>query len=70
MSKPEDYLAIRVWHERTGSFEYYIKRMQEKAAQEDAPLDALYFSDEDGWVRMQDLHVDHWIHRFVANASR
>lgn len=67
MSKPEDYQAIEVWHRRTGSFQYYIDRMQRKAAEENAPLNAIYFRDDQGWVTTDDLHVDHWFHEALKN---
>ena len=39
--KPEDFRGIRMWGESLGSYEYYIKAEQEKAARMDAPTDAL-----------------------------
>ncbi len=55
--EPSDYIYIRAWHALTGSREYYIIGMQERAVREDAPLDALYKAGE--WVTLRDLAPDH-----------
>ena len=46
--EPHDYKHIRAWGKMMGSFEYYIMGEQEKAAADNAPLDAIY-KREDGW---------------------
>lgn len=67
--KPTDYVATAVWHRTTGSFDYYIKRMQEKAHAANAPLDALF--ERDGkWTCVSDLAPDHRFRKTLAdNAS-
>lgn len=49
MAKPEEYLHIKVWHASTGSYQYYWKNLQERAAADNAPLDACYH-DGRRWV--------------------
>lgn len=58
MHAPSDYIAIRLWGKNLGSFSYYIRTEQEKAARMGAPLDALY--ERDGkWKCVSDLAPDH-----------
>jgi hypothetical protein len=42
MNKPQDYIYIRKWGAIMGSYEYYIKAQQRQAAEDDAPLNAVY----------------------------
>lgn len=42
MSKPSDYVWIKLWGHQLGSYDYYIENQQEKAARDNAPLDAIY----------------------------
>ena len=42
MNKPQDYIYIRRWGAMLGSYEYYIKAQQQQAAEDDAPLNAVY----------------------------
>lgn len=46
MPEPKDYKHIKAWGKMMGSFPYYIKEQQAKAAQENAPLDAIYKSHD------------------------
>ena len=51
MAKPSDYKHIRAWGKMLHSFAYYIFDQQEKAAKDNAPLDAVYWKeDEKRWV--------------------
>jgi hypothetical protein len=59
MANPKDYEAIRIWHASTYSLPYYWKSMQERAAAENAPLDALFTSPDGRWITMADLRADH-----------
>ena len=43
--KPEDYVWIEKWLSATGSFPYYITAQQRLAADTDAPLDAIHYSE-------------------------
>jgi hypothetical protein len=43
MPHPSDYTLIRKWHEMTGSQPYYWTNLQEKAAKENAPVNAIYY---------------------------
>lgn len=40
--KPEEYVWIRKWGEMMGSSDYYIEEQQKLAAQDGAPLNAIY----------------------------
>lgn len=63
--KPEEYTAIRSWLKQSGSYEYYISNQQEKAADDGAPLDAIYERYAPGgagtkvWVCVSDLKPHH-----------
>lgn len=56
--KPADYHGIALWGRQLGSFQYYIDGQQAKAADDKAPLDALY-DRGDHWVCVSDLKPDH-----------
>ena len=51
---PADYKLIAMWHNT--SYPYYIKDMQYKAYQEQAPLDSVYCNNEGEWVRLGDIN--------------
>jgi hypothetical protein len=54
--EPWKYRGIAAWAHYLGSQQYYIEAQQAKAARENAPLDALYRSDNaGGWVTISDL---------------
>lgn len=61
MRSPNEYRAIRIWGENTGSYPYYIKAQQEKAAEENAPLNALYKDHNGKWQTVDDLPEIHWM---------
>jgi hypothetical protein len=42
MPKPSSYRHVAAWGQMMNSAGYYIKEKQEEAAQDDAPLDAIY----------------------------
>lgn len=42
MNHPKDYKHIRAWGKFMGSYEYYIQNQQNEAADDQAPLDAIY----------------------------
>jgi hypothetical protein len=44
MANPKEYKHIAAWGQMMGSYPYYIKDQQEDAAQNNAPLDAIYRS--------------------------
>ena len=50
---PADYKLIAMWHNT--SYPYYIKDMQYKAYQEQAPIDSVYKSHEGEWVRLGNI---------------
>lgn len=54
------YLGIQLWHLRTGSRQYYIDRLIERATEEYAPEDAIYKDHDTGeWVCVSDLDETH-----------
>lgn len=59
--KPHEYRAIYHWHKSSGSFDYYIKALQRRAAEEGAPIDAIYYQEHErpGWRCMSDLSEGH-----------
>jgi len=54
------YAYIEAWHRLTGSYDYYIRDLQDRAATERAPDDAIYYSiDDKCWRRVADLAPEH-----------
>jgi len=43
---PNQYLYIKVWGYEMGSYDYYIKNQQDQAAEDQAPIDALFYHKE------------------------
>jgi hypothetical protein len=54
MTKPADYVWIARWGNRLGSYIPYVESQQEKAAQEDAPLTAI-FESSGVWMTVEDI---------------
>ena len=52
MSKPSEYVWIKRWGKHLGSFDYYIQNQQALAAEENAPVDAIYKDDDGNWRRI------------------
>jgi hypothetical protein len=42
MPKPEEYIGIQAWGAQMGSFAYYIREEQAKAAEDNAPIDSIF----------------------------
>lgn len=57
MPKPEEYIAIQVWGAQSGSYAYYIKEQQARAAAVNAPLDAIFEETGPGGVRTGRWHT-------------
>ena len=63
--RPEEYLAIMLWGQQMLSFMHYIQDQQELAAEDGAPVDAIYkkFGESTGpdnkWVCVSDLAGGH-----------
>ena len=53
--KPEQYLYIRAWGKMMRSDSAYVQRQQELAAEDGAPLDAV-FRRENGWARLEEVN--------------
>ncbi len=66
MNKPSDYRAIQFWGARLGSLRYYIKREQERAAIDNAPLNAIYYREDAGWRTLDDVTNEN----VIADAKR
>ena len=70
MPKSQEYKALAVWHKETGSMPYYIQQEQEKAAKDNAPLNAIYYSmSQEAWMTTDDLPKDHWILKKIEEAK-
>jgi flagellar biosynthesis regulator FlaF len=54
MRKPNEYLVIQAWGEMMHSARSYIVQEQEKAAADNAPIDAVYFANK-MWVRLDEI---------------
>lgn len=68
----QKYKHIRSWGVMLRSMEYYIKGQQEKAARENAPVDAIYMKtrvggQEERWICANELPPDHDFHKFHAD---
>lgn len=71
MHKRTEYEGIRLWHKSTGSYDYYIEALQEQAANDNAPLDALYYDpDNEVWIRASDLKTDHWFNKEFGHVAK
>lgn len=64
-----DYPFIRLWHETSGSFPYYINDLVNKAKNEKAPPTAIYRAD-DGWKVVEDVQSLDTAYRLYAHAGR
>jgi hypothetical protein len=64
--KPTEYKAIELWGINLGSYRYYIEGEQHKAADMDAPIDALY-ERNGNWVCVSDLSPTHRFHEQYRN---
>jgi hypothetical protein len=51
------YKHLFAWDKSMGSYAYWIAMNQERAEKENAPLDAVYRSQQ-GWVTMRDIGDD------------
>lgn len=61
--KPEAYKAIQLWGHNLGSFKYYIDSQQQRASNDGAPVDAIYFCDTlKRWIYVRDLAEGHPFH--------
>lgn len=55
----ERYPLIEKWGRMSGSFTYYIVDQQERAARDNAPEDAIFYSVDDArWVRADEVNDD------------
>lgn len=53
--QPHEYTCIAAWGRQSGSFDYYIKAQQEKAAKEEAPITAIYRQSDGQWSVAGDI---------------
>jgi hypothetical protein len=65
--KPSDYRGIEVWHLNSGSRDYYVKMLQERAALENAPIDATYRDQNGKWHTMSELADGHRMKELYAS---
>ena len=50
MHKPSNYLHLRAWGIRLGSFNSYILQQQYLASEDNAPLNAIYRDTDGSWI--------------------
>ena len=55
--KPTDYIHIMIWGKQLGSFAYYWLQQQEDAANDRAPLNAIYKEANGTWVTVDDIQI-------------
>jgi hypothetical protein len=55
MPKPSDYQMIRQWGTHHGSNNYYIMDQQYAAAEDDAPLNAIYKDTTGVWLTTDNI---------------
>ena len=67
MTKATDYIWIERWGKFLGSFDYYIKREQAKALNENASLSATYKREDGSWATINNVtnsqtkeYFEHW----------
>jgi len=76
MPRAEEYIAIEAWGRDMGSYPYYIKDQQERAAATNAPLDAIFENVEPGglrtgvWSTVSELRPDHRFRAVYEKALR
>lgn len=68
------YKHIRAWGKFMGSFEYYVRAEQRKAAADGAPLDVVYYStSENRWVQFTEVAEDSpakaWVLKFLKEGK-
>lgn len=70
---PKDYVIMWHWLRSTGSFQYYIDQQQQRAANDNAPLTAIYErvdSNNPGvrthdWQTIDNMSEDHWFIQYL-----
>lgn len=55
MRRPDDYTYIAAWGRMMGSYSSYIRSQAELAAEDNAPLDAIYRRDDGTWATTSDV---------------
>ena len=55
MAKPNEYYHIKAWGQYLGSYSYYIKGEQEKAAADNAPINAISKKSDGIWSTADDI---------------
>ncbi len=53
--KPHEYVCIVAWGRRMGSFNYYITAEQKRAAEEGAPITAIYRNNDGTWSTAEEI---------------
>ena len=69
-----DYIYIRAWGKMTGSFGYYIERQVNRAIDDKAPENAVYYSSyEKRWITLDECNpntqkrVNDWVEQIRAD---
>jgi hypothetical protein len=59
MREPKEYKYIAAWGRELGLFSYYIVNEQHKAAEQNAPLTAIYYDDRaKHWVTFDEIRSE------------
>jgi hypothetical protein len=64
------YEYLYAWDVMMGSFFYYIQENQERAARENAPLDAIYRAQNGVWMTTCDIQSDQTMERLQEIRDR
>ena len=67
--KPEEYKHIAAWGNLMGSQEWYIKDLQEKAAESSAPIDTVYRAANGDWRTCSGI-VNPQTRRYIESLSK
>ena len=68
---PQTYKSIAAWGKMLSSMNYYIEQQQIKASKDNAPIDAIYYSqDEKRWICVSDLSADHDFNQKYREATK
>lgn len=68
---PSKYRAIKVWGQQLGSFHNYITKEQQLAADQGAPLDAIYYNfATDKWVTVRDITAVETLQRVAMGLAQ
>ena len=75
--QPSEYLHIRAWGKMMGSYEYYISNQQAQASSDNAPFNAIYHREGEGWHIAEDIknpatkeYIEHVVEELKRRRTR